>query len=125
VVSARVRIDSLEAGREHLRGAEAGRSDVFVVAVADAVPGWLGSLVRAAAGVEVPVVVEAVAPEGLAGEALDGWEIGIATAALLAGAADVTGIAPQRLARVREVDAALAAADATAASAAPSSEPVP
>ena len=70
-------------------------------------------------------MVEAVAPEGLAGEALDGWEIGIATAALLAGAADVTGIAPQRLARVREVDAALAAADATAASAAPSSEPVP
>ena len=61
------------------------------------------------------VVVEAEPPAALEGEALDGWEIGVCTAALGAGAADVLGVDPLRVARVAEVIARLAApAPATA-----------
>ena len=68
--------------------------------VTDAVPADLAEVVAAASG---PVVVRAQAPVGLAGETLAGWEIGVATAALQAGAATVEGIDPERLRRVRAV----------------------
>ena len=47
--------------------------------------------------------------ELLAGETLDGWEIGVCAAALAAGAADVQGLDRTRVARVREVGDLLAA----------------
>lgn len=71
-----------------------------MIEVADEVPADLATVV---AGSEVPVVVHLAAPSHLAGDALAGWEIGAATAALLAGAATVTGIDAARLARVRAV----------------------
>ncbi len=81
-----------------------------MVTVQEAVPGWLTALVAAARAVGASVVIEAEAPSDLAGESLAGWEIGVCTASLGAGAAEVTGISPHRVARVREVDALLAAA---------------
>ncbi len=81
----------------------------LVVLVDEAVPAWFGDLVDAARASGAAVVVQAAAPHGLAGEALAGWEIGVCTAALAAGASDVVGVDARRVARVREVDAALTA----------------
>lgn len=77
------------------------------IVVTDTVPDDLEATVAAAPG---PVVVRAQAPGGLVDDALAGWEIGVATAALLAGAARVEGIAPERVRRVRAVVDALHAA---------------
>jgi hypothetical protein len=78
------------------------------IVVTDAVPDDLAVTVAATPG---PVVVRAQAPAALVGDALAGWEIGVATAALLAGAAGVEGIAPERVRRVRAVVDALGAAE--------------
>lgn len=103
MVTDRVRIDSLAAGQARL--AEAGwvPGTVLVVTVERTVPPWLRPLVAAARRGEAPVVVEARTPADLDVEPAAGWEIGVCTAALAAGADDVTGIDPQRLARVREI----------------------
>lgn len=103
------RIDTLEAGLARLAAAEGGTVEPLVVILDQAVPAWLASLVDAAAARGAAVVVQAAAPHGLAGEALAGWEIGVCTAALAAGVSDVVGVDARRVARVREVDAALAA----------------
>jgi hypothetical protein len=79
-------------------------SDERVIEVTDVVPADLAASVASS---DVPVAVHLVPPAHLAGDALAGWEIGAATAALLAGAANVTGIDPARLARVRTVVAHL------------------
>lgn len=120
MVTGRVRIDSLEAGRTHLGAVAVGDPAALVVLVRRSVPPWLATLVAEAAG--QPVIVEAAAPAGLVGEALAGWEIGVATAAFAAGAVEVEGIDPRRVARVREVTALLAA---HAPQAAPLEEPAP
>lgn len=75
-------------------------SDARVVEVTSEVPADLAATI---ASFDAPVVVHLAAPAHLAGDALAGWEIGAATAALLAGAATVTGIDAVRLARVRTV----------------------
>jgi hypothetical protein len=75
-------------------------SEQRAIEVTDEVPADLAATIASS---EVPVVVHLAAPAHLAGDALAGWEIGAATAALLAGAATVTGIEPARLARVRTV----------------------
>lgn len=109
VVPVRVRIESLEAGGSALSAAPDPAETGLVVPVSTAVPTWLGALVEAASAAGAAVFVEAEPPADLEGEALDGWEIGLCTAALAAGAAGVLGIDPQRVRRVREVDGALAA----------------
>jgi len=114
VVTDRVRIDSLAAGREHLARAQRVPGSVLVVPIDRTVPAWLGELAAAAHVVDATVVAEARRPADLVGEAGDGWEIGVCTAALAAGADDVTGIDARRVARVRDVTACLDAARAPA-----------
>lgn len=80
-----------------------------MIEVTERVPADLSGAIAAEAR---PVVVHLAAPAELAGEALAGWEIGAATAALLAGAVDVTGVDPVRLARVRTVVGHLQGVDA-------------
>lgn len=109
MVPGRARIESLEAGRRALDQVAPGERAHLVVPVAEAVPSWLADLVVTAAGAQAEVTVEAEPPADLEGEALDGWEIGVCTAALAAGATEVAGIDPRRVTRVREVWAALAA----------------
>jgi hypothetical protein len=82
----------------------------IVVRVDAVVPAWLGELVVLGASAGRSVAVALHAPEGLAGDARAGWEIGAATAALRAGADVVGGIDPVRLARVRAVVVALGSA---------------
>lgn len=117
MVKGAARIDTLEDGRAHLRGLDAGSGSDLVVVVRSLVPAWLEQLGREATEAGVRVLVAAEPPAALAGEALDGWEIGVCTAALAAGAADVEGIARTRVARVREVGDLLAAHAPSAASA--------
>lgn len=102
MVTDRVRIDSLAAGRAHLANAELAAGSVLVVPVDRAVPPWLAELVAAARLVGATVLVEAETPAGLDGEPAAGWQIGVCTAALAVGA-EVAGIDPQRVARVREI----------------------
>jgi hypothetical protein len=93
-------VDTLEGGRDLLAsGVDQGR--LAVVATAS-VPKWLDLLVQEAAAASVTVVVIARRPDGLDGDAIDGWEIGIVTAALAAGA-QVEGIAERRVARVASI----------------------
>jgi len=106
VVTDRVRIDSLAAGRTHLANAELAARSVLVVPVDRAVPPWLAELVAAARLVGATVLVEAKEPAGLDGESAAGWQIGLCTATLAVGA-DVAGIDPRRVARVREIIASL------------------
>lgn len=120
MVRGRARIDSLAAGRDLLAGEAIGVGDPLVVPVVDAVPAWLGELVTVAASRGVEVLVEAEPPADRDGEALDGWEIGVCTAAFAAGATDVVGVDPQRVARVRTVTAQL-----DRAAARPAPEPAP
>jgi hypothetical protein len=95
-------VDTLEGGRDLLAsGVDQGRLAVVVTA---SVPRWLGRLVQEAAAASVTVVVIARCPDALHGEAIDGWEIGIVTAALAAGA-EVEGIAERRVARVASIHA--------------------
>lgn len=110
MVTERARIDSLEAGLSVLAAAVPGSAPALVVTVHTSVPEWLVDLVHAARSGHGAVVVEADPAPELFGDALAGWEIGVATAALDAGARDVIGIDPARVARVREVVASLAAA---------------
>lgn len=115
MVTGRARVESLEAGLAYLAGLGDGAGSELIVPVRYAVPAWLADLAAAAAVVGSTVVVEAEPPAALEGEALDGWEIGVCTAALGAGAADVLGVDPRRVARVDEVIALLDAhAPATA-----------
>jgi hypothetical protein len=109
VVTGATRIEGLEAGRARLADGSVGAGSELVVPVRDVVPAWLVDLVSEAGLVGASVVVEAEPPADLEGEVLDGWEIGVCTAALGAGATDVLGIAPRRVARVREVGDLLAA----------------
>lgn len=106
MVTDRVRIDGLAAGRDHLAG-DRPEGSVLVVTIDQRVPYWLGELALAATEVGAIVIVEAAAPDGLEDEARAGWEVGVATAALAAGAVDVAGIAPERVARVREITASI------------------
>ena len=122
MVTGRARIDSLEAGLAYLAGGTDEPGSELVVPVAVTVPTWLADLVAAAAVVGSTVVVEAEPSAGLSGEELDGWEIGVCTAALTAGAADVLGVDPRRVARVHEVTALL---DTHALETAPAPEPAP
>lgn len=110
MVTGRARIDSLEAGQAHLAGGQGAVSEELIVPVRAVVPVWLADLVAVASVAGSTVVVEAEPPADLVGEALDGWEIGVCTVALAAGAADVLGVDPRRVARVHEVDALLGAA---------------
>ncbi len=112
MVTDRVRIDSLAAGREHLAHARLAPGAVLVVPVDRRVPTWLAELVDAAHAARASVVVEAQTPADLEGEAAAGWQIGVCTAALAAGADDVVGVEAQRVARVRDVTASLDAARA-------------
>ncbi len=107
MVTGRARIDSLEAGLTLLADDTHGTGSELVVPVRSVVPSWLADLVAAAAVVGSTVVVEAEPPAELGGEELDGWEIGVCTVALGAGAADVLGVDPRRVARVEEVTALL------------------
>lgn len=109
MVTGPARIDTLEAGLARLAAASRGPVVPLVVPVRAVVPAWLEDLVVAADAAETAVVVDAAAPRDLAGEALAGWEIGVCTAAFASGAADVLGVDPRRVARVREVHASLAA----------------
>jgi hypothetical protein len=109
VVTGATRIDSLESGLARLADRSGGVGSELVVPVRDVVPDWLADLVSAASLVGATVVVEAEPSAELVGDALDGWEIGVCTAALAAGAADVLGVEPRRVARVHEVTALLAA----------------
>ncbi|WP_421119375.1 hypothetical protein ACE2AJ_18765 [Aquihabitans daechungensis] len=109
MVTGRARIDSLEAGLASLGDHPGAPGAELVVPVRSSVPPWLADLVAAAAVVDATVVVEAEPSAELSVEALDGWEIGVCTAALQAGAADVLGVDPRRVARVHEVTALLAA----------------
>lgn len=109
MVTGAARIDTLEDGRALLRGLDAGSGSDLVVVVRSVVPAWLPQLVTAAIEAGSRVLVAAEPPAELVGEALDGWEIGVCTAALAAGAADVLGIDRRRVARVREVGDLLAA----------------
>ncbi|HWJ60918.1 MAG TPA: hypothetical protein VNS19_03035 [Acidimicrobiales bacterium] len=108
MVTDRVRIDGLAAGRARLAQGDLASRSVLVVTVTRRVPDWLDELVAAASEVGASVLVEAVPPTHLVGPERDGWEIGVCTTALGAGAADVAGVAPQRVARVREITARLA-----------------
>jgi hypothetical protein len=109
VVTGPARIDTLDAGLARLAAAGRGPAVPLVVPVRAVVPAWLEDLVVAAAAAETAVVVDAAAPHDLAGDARAGWEIGVCTAAFASGAADVLGIDPRRVARVREVHDSLAA----------------
>lgn len=109
MVTGAARIDTLEDGRARLRGLDAASGADLVVVVRSVVPAWLEELVAEAAAGGSRVLVAAEPLPDLAGEALDGWEIGVCTAALAAGAADVVGIDRKRVARVREVGELLAA----------------
>lgn len=104
----RARIESLQAGLAAAAGP--GTTDL-VVPVSGSVPAWLGDLVHGAAAAdgEVRVLIEAEPPADLEGAALDGWEIGVCTAAVAAGVDDVLGVDPQRVTRVRQVGVLLAA----------------
>lgn len=75
----------------------------LVVPVVEAVPPWLVGLAAAAHDQGARVLVSAEPPAGATGEAADGWEIGVCTAALAAGVDDVVGIDPRRVTRVRAV----------------------
>lgn len=86
----------------------AGASADLVLVVDRAVPRWLGELVAIAHRHAAAVTVRLDAPSGLEGEALDGWEIGAATACLLARADRIEGLSPRRDDRVRSVVGELA-----------------
>lgn len=103
MVTGPARINDLEAGRELLVGGSVGGGSTLVVPVRAVVPSWLVELAAEAADLGIDVLVEAEPPADLDGEALDGWEIGVCTAALASGAADVIGVDPRRVARVREI----------------------
>ena len=109
MVTGASRIETLEDGLGRLRGVDAGSGSDLVVVVRSVVPAWLEPLVTEAIEAGSRVLVAAEPPPGLVGETLDGWEIGVCTAALAAGAADVLGIDGTRVARVREVGDLLAA----------------
>lgn len=109
MVTGAARIETLEDGRARLRGVDAGAGADLVVVVRSVVPAWLEQLVVEAGRAGSRVLVTAEPPADLAGEALDGWEIGVCTATLAAGVADVLGIDRTRVARVREVGDLLAA----------------
>lgn len=97
-------------------------SEQPAIEVTDEVPADLAATIASS---DAPVVVHLAAPAHLAGDALAGWEIGAATAALLAGAATVTGIDPARLARVRTVVDHLQPDAAEPSHAAPEPDPAP
>ena len=123
MVTDRARIDSLEAGRVALDAQEGTDHLELVVSVRSTIPPWLIELVVVATARGSVVLVEAEAPPGLPAETLAGWEIGVCTAALTAGAIEVFGIAPSTVARVREVIGALAAAASDAADGGPAVQP--
>lgn len=86
-----------------------GGAAVDLVLVVDrAVPRWLGELVAIAHRHGAAVTVRLVAPAALHGDALDGWEIGAATACLLARSDRIEGLSPRRGDRVRAVVGELA-----------------
>ena len=103
MVTEGVRIESLAEGRTHLAAGSAAESGCLVVPVREVVPGWLAELVDAAGAAGVAVVADAVGIEGASADQRAGWEIGVCTAALAAGVADVRNVAPQRVERVRAV----------------------
>jgi hypothetical protein len=105
VVTQRARIDSLEAGLELLAGPHPAG---LTVVAHTSVPDWIGELVDAARAAGVTVAVDAAPAADLTGDALAGWQIGVATAAFTAGVDAVHGIDDRRLARVREVVRSLA-----------------
>lgn len=76
---------------------------VLVVPIVEVAPPWLAeAVVRAhASGATLVVSLEPTSP-GVDDRAA-GWEIGVITAALAAGADDVLGTSPERVARVGEV----------------------
>ncbi|MGN6692993.1 MAG: hypothetical protein ACTHN0_02355 [Aquihabitans sp.] len=110
MVTDRVRIDSLALGQEHLSQTGPGAGSILVVTVVRVVPPWLAALVEGARAAAASVIVEAEAPTDLDDESRAGWEIGVCTAALAVGADDVIGVDAQRVARVREINDRLAAA---------------
>ena len=95
------RIETLEAGDALL--AAGSLDQPLVVPVRDVVPGWLSELIVEVHQRGGTVVVSAEPPPALTGESLDGWEIGICTAALRAGVDQVTGVSTERMRRVRAV----------------------
>lgn len=76
---------------------------LLVVAVTDVVPGWLAEAVERAHRNGRRLAVRLGTPPVSTGEPAAGWEIGVVTSALAAGADDVLGAAPRQVARVREV----------------------
>lgn len=107
MVTGPARIDSLAEALARLAAPPRPSGEAVVVTVDRTVPTWLPDLVAAARAERTAVVIDARHPAHLGGEALAGWEIGVCTAAFAAGAADVLGVDPRRVARVREVDARL------------------
>ena len=95
------RIETLEAGGALL--AAGSLDQPLVVPVHEVVPGWLPELVVQVHRRGGTVVVSAEPPPVLTGESLDGWEIGVCTAALQAGVDQVTGLTTERVRRVRAV----------------------
>lgn len=115
MVTGRVRVETLEDGRAALAGSATPAALVLEVAVDQRVPAWLGDLVALARSAGASVSVVAVAPSAVTAagdEALAGWEIGVCTAALAAGADEIVGIDPTRVARVRTIVGALATGSA-------------
>ena len=109
MVTGRARIDSLEAGQAHLAdGADASGTEL-VVPVRTVVPAWLADLAALAAVTGSTVVVEAEPPAANAAVHTPISQPSSASSTRSAGAADVLGIDPGRVARVQEVDVLLAA----------------
>lgn len=88
----------------------AADEDLLVVRVTVAVPAWLAEAADRAHRGGRRLAVELDPATERTGDAAVGWEIGAITAALAAGADEVLGAAPQRVARVREVLGRLAGA---------------
>ena len=119
MVTEPARTESLEAARAILSDPSSAGAGVVVVPVSEAVPSWLAELVveAHAAGCRVAVSAEPAAIRDR--DAQEGWEIGVATAALSAGVDELVGIADARRRRVQVVVAALDHGAAPSAEAAP------